>query len=107
VSYSQSEVPAVQGWLDEGGLPAGVDLYAVATSTTDTRPNYPPGAWLDGEDWNPPTVFDDREFTVGQGFGLTAFPFWVFVDADHAVVGRLTGSLPTGQLDAIAQELAG
>lgn len=105
--HCQNEVPEVQAWLDAGGLPDGVDLYAVATGTTDERPNYPPGAWLETEGWTPPTVFDDRNSVTGQAFGLTAFPFWVFVDADNAVIGRLTGALETDRLDSIAAELVG
>jgi hypothetical protein len=37
---------------------------------------------------------------------LSAFPFWVFVDDDNTVIGRLTGRLDAESLDALARGLA-
>jgi thiol-disulfide isomerase/thioredoxin len=98
--HCQDEVPEVQRWLDEGGLPETIDLISVATAIDETRPNYPPDAWLEREGWNAPVIVDD-EGQVAQQYGLSAFPFWVIVDADGRVVGRATGRLPVEQLDQI------
>jgi len=105
-SHCQAEVPVVQRWLDAGGLPDGVDLISVATANDPTLPNYPPDAWLDREGWSAPVIVDpDRR--IGTDYGLTAFPYWVTVDADGNVAERLTGELPPEQLDALVASLSG
>ena len=104
--HCQREVPVVQDWIDGGGLPEDVQLYAVATSIDETRPNYPPDEWLEREGWTPTTVVDDPASSVAQAYGLTSFPFWVLVDADGTVVGRFAGTLQADQLDQIATSLS-
>lgn len=103
--HCQREVPMVTAWVDGGGIPDGVDLVAVATGTDPDRANFPPGPWLEREGWPAPVVVDDEDQTVGRAFGLSGYPFWVFLDADHAVVGRVAGSLSQSQLEAIAARL--
>lgn len=93
-SHCQAEVPVLQSLVDEGRLPDGIDLIGVATSTAETRPNFPPSAWLDREGWSSPTIVDDADYSVARAYGLSAFPFWVFVDADGTVLGRVTGEIP-------------
>ena len=104
--HCQREVPVVQEWIEQQGLPEGVERFSVATSIDPSRPNYPPDAWLEGEGWSPPVVVDDTEGSVAQAYGLEAFPYWVFVDASGTVVGRATGELPAQALEQIATELA-
>lgn len=106
-SHCQAEVPVVQDWIDSGGKPAGVDVYSVATSTAETRTNYPPSEWLEREGWTSPVIVDDTAFSVGDVFGLNAFPYFVFVRADGTVAGRLTGELPAEAITQIAEGLAG
>lgn len=105
-SHCQAEVPVVQDWVAAGNLPEGVDLIAVATSTSSTRVNFPPSAWLEGEDWNVPTIVDDSTYSVASAFGLDAFPFWVFVSPDGLVAGRTSGELPPETITEIATTLA-
>lgn len=104
-SHCQAEVPVVHDWVDAGSLPEGLDLIGVATSTTSTRPNFPPSAWLESEDWDIPTIVDDAEYSVSTAFGLDAFPFWVFVAPDGTVVGRTSGELPPETISEIATTL--
>ena len=104
-SHCQAEVPVVHDWVDAGSLPEGLDLIGVATSTTSTRPNFPPSAWLESEDWDIPTIVDDAEYSVSTAFGLDAFPFWVFVGPDGTVVGRTSGELPPETISEIATTL--
>lgn len=104
--HCQREVPVVQDWIDGGGLPEDVQLYAVATAIDESRPNYPPDVWLEREGWTPTTVVDDPSSSLAQAYGLNSFPFWVLVDADGTVSGRLAGSLPADQLDQIATSLS-
>ena len=105
-SHCQAEVPAVQEWIDAGATPDGVRLVSVATAMDDTRPNYPPSAWLDREGWTPPIVVDDEAQSVMQAFGGTAFPFWVFVSEDGTVAARAAGELGVETLAAAFESLA-
>ena len=104
-SHCQAEVPIVREWIEAGNLPEGLDLIAVATSTSSVRVNFPPSEWLEGENWNVPTIVDDTTYSVGSAFGLDAFPFWVFVNPDGLVAGRTSGELPTETISEIAATL--
>jgi thiol-disulfide isomerase/thioredoxin len=102
--HCQVEVPVVQQWVDDGGLPDGVDLVAVSTAIDSRRPNYPPGAWLEREGWTAPVLVDGND-AGARAAGLSAYPFFVGVDADGEVVGRVSGELTADQLDTIAADL--
>jgi len=105
--HCQAEVPVVQRWVDDGGLPPGVDLVTVSTAADDRRPNYPPADWLASEGWTAPVLADDADEAAAQAAGLTAFPFFVAVDAEGEVVGRVSGELTPAQLDRVAAEISG
>lgn len=98
--HCQAEVPVVQDWVDDGGLPDDVDLVAVATSIDESRPNYPPSDWLETEGWTSPTVAD-ADGSIAEAYGLSSFPYWVVVDGSGEVVLRVTGELTPDQLDQL------
>lgn len=102
--HCQAAVPVVRGWVAAGGVPEGVDLVSVATSIDPSAPNYPPDAWLDREGWTAPLIVDPTN-TVAEAYGLTAFPFWVFIGPDGDVRGRVTGELPITDLQATIRTL--
>ena len=99
--HCQREVPLVQEWSDAGQLPEDVDLVAVATGITSSRPNYPPSAWLEREHWTAPTIAD-ASGAAAEAYGLSAFPFWVAVDAQGTVVERRTGELSLAEIEELA-----
>jgi cytochrome c biogenesis protein CcmG/thiol:disulfide interchange protein DsbE len=101
--HCQAEVPRIQEWLDEDGMPTDVNLVAVATANDPSRVNYPAGDWLRKEGWSVPTIVDDEEGTAAKAIGLSAFPFFVVVDADGKVVLRTSGELDRGQWDALLE----
>lgn len=101
--HCQAEVPRVQEWLDAGGMPSDVDLYAVATGTASNRPNYPPGEWLRSKGWSVPTLVDDEQSTAASAFGLSAYPFFVVVDGSGKVVLRTSGELTEDQWNALLE----
>lgn len=103
-SHCQNEVPIVQAWLDQGGLPTDIDLISVSTSIDPSLPNYPPEAWLTREGWTPPVIVDPGN-VVANAFGLSAFPYFVFVNSDGTVQGRLTGELPIADIETIIGSL--
>ena len=104
--HCQAEVPRVQKWIDDGNLPKGVDLYAVATSTTESRPNFPPSAWLASEGFSPKVLLDDENGTAAQAWGLTGFPYFVMLDGDGKVVRRASGEVPPEQFDSLVKGLS-
>lgn len=103
--HCQAEVPVVQSWVDGGNLPDSVDLVTVSTAIDERRPNYPPDEWLESEGWTAP-VLVDGDGTAAQAGGLSAFPFFIAVEADGSVAGRASGELTSGQLSQIADLLA-
>ena len=103
-SHCQDEVPEVQAWIDGGGKPDTVDLYGVATAIEEEGSNYPPDAWLEREGWTSPVLVDTND-TVLRAFGLTAFPTWVFINADGAVALRIGGAIGAEQLTALFRGL--
>lgn len=105
-SHCQREVPALQAWIDDNGIPDGVDLVSVATSIDDIRPNYPPDAWLRREGWTPLVVVDDAANSISQAYGLTAFPYYVLVDGAGNVVQRVSGGVPVELAAAFLESLA-
>ena len=103
--YCQKEVPVVQGFIYSAGVPPGVDVIAIATSIDRGRENYPPQKWLADEGWSETQLYDvDRE--IGNAYGLSAFPYWVFLDKDLNVVARRTGNLPADMVGALLIQLA-
>ena len=103
-SVCQDEVPVVQEWIDATGMPEGVDLYSIATSTSEGQANYPPSEWLERADWSLPVLADSGRYEASDAFGLSAFPFFVFVNSDGTVARRLVGAQSAEQIsEAISQ----
>lgn len=98
--HCQNEVPAVVGWLTDTGGVEGVDIYAVSTLATPTKPNWPPSTWLERERWTPPILVDSPGSAVAEMFGLTGTPLWVFVRPDGTVARRLAGEVPVSTFEA-------
>lgn len=104
-SHCRVEVPRVQAWVEEGGVPEQVDLVSVVTGTDPSQPNYPPRAWLEREGWSVPVLVDDAEGSVAEAYGLAAFPYWVFVDGEGRVVARAEGELEIEELEQMLSSL--
>jgi thiol-disulfide isomerase/thioredoxin len=103
--FCQDEVPSVQEWIDTIGVPDGVDIIAVATSIDRSRGNYPPQEWLERERWSETQIYDlDKE--IGNAYGLTSFPYWVFLDSELNVKARRTGNLPQDAVGQLLLQLA-
>jgi len=104
--HCQEELPATSAWLAANPLPAGVEVIAVSTAVDESAPNYPPSDWFEREAWPAPVLLDSPGGDIASGFGLSAFPYWVAVDADGTVIARMTGQLNDTQLDTLVAELA-
>ena len=90
--HCQAEVPQVQAWLNETGGHPDVDIYGIATSNDRTRPNWPPGDWLEREGWTPPTLVDNSG-KAARAYGMAGTPFWAAVNAEGQVVYRIAGGV--------------
>ena len=99
----QQELPEVVSWMEQGGLPDGVELTSVTTGLDASRPNWPPDAWYEEEGYTGRILVDDAEGSVAQAYGLSATPFWVALDADGQVVARIAGLLDATQMSALAE----
>jgi thiol-disulfide isomerase/thioredoxin len=103
--HCQEEIPVVRDWLAGDPLTEDIDLYAVATFTDPTRPNFPPTTWLEQENWAAPVILDDENSTAARSFGITAVPAWVFVWEDGTVAFRGTGKPDAAALDSVVTSL--
>jgi thiol-disulfide isomerase/thioredoxin len=101
--HCRAEVPRITSWLEDSGLPEGVDLRAVSTGVNADAPNYPPSTWLEDEGWPVTTIADDADSRAAAAFGLQSYPFFVVVGADGRVVARTSGELTEAQFDALLQ----
>jgi thiol-disulfide isomerase/thioredoxin len=104
--HCQAEVPRIVK-LDEEGKLEGVEIQTVTTNTTTELPNWPPSEWLRDEDWPfRPVLADDGKLRAFAAFGGQAFPYFVFVDADGKVAGRVSGELDPDALAEAGRHLA-
>lgn len=99
-SHCQVEVPAVQGLVDSGAVPEGMDLYAVSTSVSAGRGNHPPLRWLEDENWTVPTIRDTENSEALISYGSGGFPYVVYLDGDNNVLARSSGELDTAGIQA-------
>ena len=105
--HCQREVPLLKEHLDDVPMPDDVELLTVSTSVKPDAGNYPPQDWLESEGWSAPVLADDEASTVAQAYGLSAFPYFVAVDADGKVVARASGELSTEEFDAAVKAAQG
>jgi thiol-disulfide isomerase/thioredoxin len=107
-SHCQAEVPRLTDWVEANGMPVGVELISVATSSTPSQGNFPPSVWLEREEFPFPVIYDDEDSTAAAAYGLSAFPYWVVLDSDGRVVQRFTGELPNPEaISSLFSEVAG
>ena len=103
--HCQNEVPVIVDYLEDEGEPDGVDLVGVSTAVDDSRPNFPPSAWLDREGWPVPVLADSENGAAAEAFGVSGFPFFVAVDGDGKVVARHAGPLGRDRLAQLIDSL--
>ncbi len=89
--HCRAEVPKIIQLSDNDELPKDVELIAIATGTNDEKPNYPPSEWLDDEGWPGLKIADTKSFTLASKFGLTGYPYIIYVGADGKISSRTAG----------------
>ena len=102
--HCQAEVPRMVTLAGDGVFD-GVDVTAIATGTNSGYPNYPPSTWLKSVEWPFPVMADSTTFDAAKAFGLSSYPYIVFVDADGKVVGRTSGEIAPADLTKMVEAL--
>lgn len=103
--HCQREVPVLADWAADGGVPAGVQVIGVATSTTSERPNYPPSAWLEREHFPFPVIADSPVYDAATAYGLTSYPYFVVLDSSGRVTTRASGEIDPDALTTMLASL--
>ncbi len=103
--HCQREVAEITEWLETNDLPEGVDLIAVSTLEDSSRDNHPPADWLAGEGWSFPVIADTSDFSVATSYGVSAVPFWAFLDAEGRVLARVADNLGPESLKLLLQDI--
>lgn len=103
--HCQAEVPRVQEWLEETGGVPGVDIISVSTVYRPAQGNWSPQEWLEDEGWTAPVIRDDVPASVYTSYGAGPFPYWVFLQGDGTVAGRISGETSIAQLEALLTSL--
>jgi cytochrome c biogenesis protein CcmG/thiol:disulfide interchange protein DsbE len=104
--HCQKEIPLIQEWIDSGELPDDVQVNLVSTAVKADQNNYPPSAWLSSVGWSGQILLDNPDQSAGQAYGLTGYPYIVFVGADGKVVQRASGELPIEQFATFVDDVA-
>jgi thiol-disulfide isomerase/thioredoxin len=105
--HCQKELPRLVEWINSGAAPKDLKIVAVATATTDQRPNYPPSTWITREGWTNPVMADSDTQAAAQAYGLTSFPFFVLVKADGTVALRDSGEKEIADVAAMVTKALG
>jgi thiol-disulfide isomerase/thioredoxin len=92
--HCQREVPLLAADLHRTPLPPNIEMITISTGVNPSAPNYPPSKWLAGVDWPTPVIADDSQSSAATAYGLTAYPYLVFVDAHNHVQFRASGEMP-------------
>jgi cytochrome c biogenesis protein CcmG, thiol:disulfide interchange protein DsbE len=96
--HCRKEVPLLVEWLKTGRAPTDTRVVAVATSSTNARPNFPPSNWLKDEKWPVDVMADSETYDAAAAYGLTGFPYFVLINKDGTVARRLSGEIAPGEL---------
>lgn len=102
--HCQAEVPRIVELGDEGVFD-GVTVTVIPTNTDENTDNYPPSSWLEREQWPFRVLLDDEQGTAASALGTTTVPYFVFVGADGAVAGRVSGETDAEQVKAVIEAL--
>lgn len=104
--HCQDEVPLVQGLINAGQVPEGIDIYSVSTAIRPASGNFPPYSWLEDEGWTPPVMLDTEVSDALVAYGAGGFPYVVYLDGDNKVLFRTTGSLDAATTTELWNQVA-
>ncbi len=104
--HCNREVPLLVDWKKSGKVPDGLQVVGISTAVDASRPNFPPGEWIDKLGWDWPLIADDKDQDAALAVGTTGYPFLVFVDAKGNLLARVSGELPIETVQQLADATA-
>lgn len=104
--HCQREVPVFVNLFEDDKLPENVDVIAVATATDDSGTNYPPSSWLQDEDWPWTSLVDTKDNELAAAFGVTGFPFAVYVNGDGTIASRTSGEQTDRKIISLFEKIS-
>lgn len=102
--HCNREVPRLIEWQASGGIPADLQIIGISTAVASDRPNYPPSQWVVDKGWPWPVMADSKNMDAAEAYGVSGFPFFVFVGADGTVKIRKSGEIEIEQLNQLVAE---
>jgi len=103
--HCNAELPLIIDWMKSNGN-KDVDVIAVTTGSDVNKPNWPPSSWLANLGWGGRVLADSKDQTLAQAYGLTGYPYMVFVDAKGNVSTRFSGERPISDIDAAIAKIS-
>lgn len=103
--HCQNEVPLIQEWINGGGLPDDVQIYAVSTSVSSDRANYPPSKWIVRERFTPSVLLDNADSSAARAWSLPGYPYFVALNSDGTVAQRGNGEVSIDEFAAMVRKL--
>ena len=91
--HCRREVPLLTTELRRTPLPENVEMITISTGVNADAPNYPPSKWLADVHWPTPVLADDSGSDAAAAYGLSGYPYFVFVGADNRVQYRSSGEM--------------
>jgi cytochrome c biogenesis protein CcmG/thiol:disulfide interchange protein DsbE len=102
--HCNREIPRILEWAGTSGVPDGLRIVGVATSSRNDYPNWPPSEWLVNMGWKWDTMADSRDGSAFAAYGGTSFPTMVLVGPDGTVRNRFSGEIEVSDLDRLVRE---
>lgn len=102
--HCNREVPRLIEWQASGAIPADLQIIGISTAVASDRPNYPPSQWVVDKGWPWPVMADSKNMDAAEAYGVSGFPFFVFVGADGTVKIRKSGEIEIEQLNQLVAE---
>ena len=100
--HCNAEIPVLQEWEESGAIPEDLSIVGISTAVRPEAENYPPDEWLARMGWAWPVIADDEEGTLANTYGVSGFPYMVFIDDDGAVTDTVSGEQSIPELQALA-----
>lgn len=99
--HCNREVPRLIQWKDEGRVPEGLEVVAVATASRSDAPNWPPSKWVQDKGWPWAVMADSENGDAAVSYGVTGFPYFAIVGTDGTVKARFSGEIELDELDKL------
>lgn len=113
--FCQEEIAEMGPWLQDRGIDPnhegvatvdGVDIHLISTQHAPGRPGWPTTRLTENAGLGGELLTDDPDDTIARTLGLVGTPYWVLVDADGMIAGRVSAKVGTDVLDQWIDVLA-